>query len=201
MSVVMLIPPAAPPTPQATRTPLGLEPYWLPHASDFSPRIKALQRRDRSRNHRMERTGRPGRYTPRLHPDRSLVDRALQRHFGATPPPALATRPVKLAVLGSSTLGHLLPAIRVGALRRGLWVTTHEGDYGQYLQELADAGFSAARVPAGMRCCSRVRCRPSAARGASAGLEADQADALLEATLGQLRECWRQCPARRSAAR
>ena len=42
------------------------------------------------------------------------------------------------AVLGSSTLTHLLPAIRVGGLRRGLFISTYEGNYGQYLQELAD---------------------------------------------------------------
>ncbi len=96
-------------------------------------------------------------------------------------------------MLGSSTLGHLLPAIRVGALRRGLWVTTHEGDYGQYLQELADAGSAlhAFQPDAVLFAFDAAHLL----RGASAGLEADQADALLEATLAQLRECWRQARA------
>ncbi len=67
------------------------------------------------------------------------LDRALQARFGANPPAKLATKPVRLAVLGSSTTGHLLPPIRVGGLRRGLWVTCYEPDYGQYLQEVADA--------------------------------------------------------------
>ena len=63
-------------------------------------------------------------------------------------PETLATKKVRLAVLGSSTLTHLLPAIRVAGLRRGIWIDTYENDYGQYLQELSDAGLGAARVQA-----------------------------------------------------
>ncbi len=47
---------------------------------------------------------------------------------------------VRLALLGSSTLRHLIPGIRVAGLRRGLWVEVFEGDYGLYLQELLDDG-------------------------------------------------------------
>ena len=50
----------------------------------------------------------------------------------------LATKPVRLAVLGSSTLTHLLPAIRVAGLRRDIWIDTYENDYGQYWQELSE---------------------------------------------------------------
>lgn len=53
-------------------------------------------------------------------------------------PATLTTRKVRLAVLGSSTLAHLLPAIRTAGLRRGIWIDTYENDYGQYLQELSD---------------------------------------------------------------
>jgi hypothetical protein len=55
-------------------------------------------------------------------------------------PAILATKPVRLAVLGSATVSHLLSAICVGGLRRGLWVETYESDFGQYRQELADTG-------------------------------------------------------------
>ena len=55
-------------------------------------------------------------------------------------PETLATKKVRLAVLGSSTLAHLLPGIRVAGLRRGIWIDTYENDYGQYLQELSEAG-------------------------------------------------------------
>ncbi len=45
-----------------------------------------------------------------------------------------------MALLGSSTLKHLVPGIRVAGLRRGLWIEVYEAEYGQYLQELMDSG-------------------------------------------------------------
>ena len=90
---------------------------WLPVAEGWSARIKALDKLDDPAaawselialaNTRMDfiRTGR--------------LDRSLQRLFADAPPPKLATKPVRLAVLGSSTLTHLLPTLRVAALRRG----------------------------------------------------------------------------------
>jgi HAD superfamily phosphatase (TIGR01681 family) len=68
------------------------------------------------------------------------LDRRLTRLFGETAPPELATKPIRLAVLASSTIDHLLPAIRVGALRRNLWVKTYTCAYGQYSQELMTPG-------------------------------------------------------------
>ena len=53
-------------------------------------------------------------------------------------PDNLPTKNVRLAVLGSSTLAHLLPGIRAAGLRRGIWIDTYENDYGQYLQELSE---------------------------------------------------------------
>jgi hypothetical protein len=53
-----------------------------------------------------------------------------------SPPSGLATKPIRLAVLGSSMVDHLLPAIRVAGLRRGIWVETFTPDYGQYAQDL-----------------------------------------------------------------
>src|SRR5580698_10320595 len=55
-----------------------------------------------------------------------------------TGPETLATKKVRLAVLGSSTLTHLLPGIRVAGLRRGIWIDTYENAYGQFWQELSD---------------------------------------------------------------
>ncbi|MCE0521742.1 MAG: HAD-IIIC family phosphatase [Methylacidiphilales bacterium] len=66
------------------------------------------------------------------------LDRALQKRFRASAPGDLSTKPVRLAVLGSSTVEHLLPGIRIGALRRNLWVTTYTPAYGQFLPELLD---------------------------------------------------------------
>src|SRR5207237_5549183 len=68
----------------------------------------------------------------------NALDEIVARRFGAAPPKGLATKPVRLALLGSSTLAHLHAAIRVAGLRRGLWITIYENDYGQYWQELTD---------------------------------------------------------------
>ena len=55
-------------------------------------------------------------------------------------PAGLSTKPVRLAVLAASTTDHVLPAIRVAGLRRGISIDTYTPDYGQYAQELMDAG-------------------------------------------------------------
>ncbi len=74
--------------------------------------------------------------------DTLQLDRALQKRFGQSAPEGLTTKPVRLAVLGSSTVEQLLPGIRVGALRRDIWLTTYTASYGQYLQELLDSESS-----------------------------------------------------------
>jgi FkbH-like protein len=49
---------------------------------------------------------------------------------------------LRLAVLASSTVQHLLAGLRIGALRHGIELLIHEGDYGQYRQELMDTRSS-----------------------------------------------------------
>jgi len=63
------------------------------------------------------------------------LDRALGQYDFKDAP---GFSPVRLAVLGSSTIDHLLPAIRIGGLRRRLLIEVHSGSYGQYRQELLD---------------------------------------------------------------
>src|ERR1700724_2974324 len=46
---------------------------------------------------------------------------------------------LRLAILASSTVDHLAPAIRVAGLRRGLLIDVYVGAYGQYRQEVLDA--------------------------------------------------------------
>ncbi len=65
------------------------------------------------------------------------LDRVLTRLYPA-PPPDLATVPVRLALLGSSTLDHLVPGLRVAALRRGLHLTVQTAEYGQYASAFTD---------------------------------------------------------------
>lgn len=54
------------------------------------------------------------------------------------PPDGIGARRARVAVLATSTVDHLLPALRVGGLRRGLWIDTYTPAYGQYTQELMD---------------------------------------------------------------
>lgn len=108
--------------------------HWLPDRSDWLQTLQSIDGTDAASwdalrglaNSRIDflRTNR--------------LDRVLLRLFGAEPPAHLATKPVRLAVLGASTVDHLLPGLRGGALRRGLHLTTYVGDYGQYFQELND---------------------------------------------------------------
>src|SRR5215831_9096461 len=52
---------------------------------------------------------------------------------------------VKLAILASTTVHHLVPGIRVGGLRRGVLIDAHVGGYGQQRQELLDPASSVRR--------------------------------------------------------
>ncbi len=67
----------------------------------------------------------------------NALDEALRR-IVTTPPAQVGAKTMRLAMLGSATLRHLQPAIRVGGLRRGIFIDVYENEYGQYLQELSD---------------------------------------------------------------
>jgi len=116
------------------------------------------------------------------------LDQALRRALPGRPP-GVGTRPERLALLGSATMGHLVPAIRVGGLRRGLWIDIYENEFGQYWQELTDPDSALHEF------------RPSTvlvaldayhvAAGIDAGLEAEAAAAALDDVAARLREVWR----------
>jgi FkbH-like protein len=67
------------------------------------------------------------------------LDRALGR---LTLEPGSGFAVVRLAVLASSTINHLSPAIRVAGLRRRMMIDVHMGAYGQYRQDLLDSDSS-----------------------------------------------------------
>ena len=93
--------------------------YWLPTVPDWRDRLRALPD-DRAAAWEQA----VALANARLNfVQTNNLDDALRRRVTA-PPAGLATRPVRLAVLGSATLSHLLPAIRVGGLRRGIWIDT-----------------------------------------------------------------------------
>jgi FkbH-like protein len=68
----------------------------------------------------------------------NALDEVVRRTTSLVPPAGTGTKPVRLAILGSSTLAHLHAPIRVAGLRRNIWIETYENNYGQYLQELLD---------------------------------------------------------------
>jgi FkbH-like protein len=158
--------------------------HWLPTQPDWRPRLDALGADPATvwedavalANARLDFLS-----TNRL-------DAKLRALFPA-PPAGLAAKPVRLALLGSSTLTHLHAAVRVACLRRGLWADTFEGDFGQYIQDLSDRAsslhrfqptailfaFDAAHVTAGI----------SAALGPAAEAAA------LDELCGRIRDVWR----------
>ena len=104
------------------------------------------------------------------------VDRALGRMLKEDEGARASLPRVRLGVLGTSTVGHLLPGIRVAALARGLLVEVYEGGYGMVQAELMDAG-------SGLRAF-----RPEVVlllfdAHAVAGMGVD-------GTLGMMRDCW-----------
>src|SRR5260370_15179246 len=106
---------------------------WLPIAPDFRSDLRAALD-----------TPRPTECLERLASLASFrlgfletvqLDRALGR-LGVKEAPGFL--PIRLAVLASSTIDHLLPAIRVAGLRRRLLIDIYSGGYGQYRQDLLD---------------------------------------------------------------
>ena len=105
--------------------------HWLPPPPpDWRARVRALQSWDQATGLAQFRLG-------------FAATNALDEAAGRLgKPAALHGKPVRLALLGSATTGHLHAGIRVAGLRRGIHVTVHEGEFGQYMQELSDPGGS-----------------------------------------------------------
>jgi len=109
---------------------------WLPEDPDWRPKLRALAKAEGDiwndavalANFRIDFTR------------TNAIDEVVRRRYKDAPPAGTGTKPVRLAVLGSSTLAHLHAPIRVAGLRRGIWIETYENNYGQYLQELLDPG-------------------------------------------------------------
>jgi FkbH-like protein len=107
---------------------------WLPKPTDFRGELKAaLQIRDRAEG--LEKL--VGLAQQRLGlVDTIQLDRALTAIMSGA---KSGFSSLRLAILASSTVDHLSPAIRVGGLRRRLLIDIHTGAYGQYRQDLLDA--------------------------------------------------------------
>ncbi len=115
---------------------------WLPEPTGWSDRIGQLEAAQPSAlGHADDLWGLLGQLA-RTRLDFLRTERLasqISRLF-PNPPSDLMGKPVRLAILGSSTLSHLEGSIRVAGLRRGLHVQTYVCPYDLYLQDLLDAG-------------------------------------------------------------
>ena len=159
--------------------------YWLPELADWRERLRGLGKNGAPAwdeavalaNSRLDfiRT--------------NALDQTVAAALGGTPPKELATKPIRLALLGSSTMAHLHAAIRVAGLRRGLWIEIYENDYGQYWQELTDQSSALYEFQPTTVLLALDAHHLSA--GLGTGLGTTDADHLFGEANGRIRECWR----------
>ena len=114
-------------------TPRGQTMIWLPVAPDFRGDFRAALDRARP-TECLEGLASLAAYRLGFL-ETVQLGRALDR-LGLKEAPGFL--PIRLAILASSTIDHLSPAIRVAGLRRKLLIDVHSGGYGQYRQELLD---------------------------------------------------------------
>jgi FkbH-like protein len=160
--------------------------YWLPEVADWRGRLRSL----------LELTGGEAwdeavalANTRLDFIKTNALDQAVSRIFGEAPEKSLGLKPIRLALLGSSTMAHLHAAIRVAGLRRGLWITIYENDYGQYWQEFSDpaSGLSAFKPTLMLLALDAHHL----AAGAGAHVSPEGADHLFNEVVSRIRECWR----------
>jgi len=104
---------------------------------------------------------------------------------------------VRLALLGSHTLDHLAPAIRLGGLRHGLAIATHLGEYGQYRSVLLAGNpalddFAPTHVLLALDLASTLSALPMAAGY-------DEVDQAIAAAVNAMRGWWQRIRSRWNA--
>jgi FkbH-like protein len=157
---------------------------WLPTGDNFRPRLKALSAAGDDLWAQAVALANTQLDFVRT----NALDVAVRARVGDSVPAKLAAKPVRLALLGSSTLAHLHAGIRVGGLRRNMLFGTYENDYGQYLQELTDTGSALhAFAPTAVLFAFDAR---HLTQGLHAGLQGDDVDRLLEEVVARIETCW-----------
>ena len=112
--------------------------YWLPNHPNFKKALKDLKKSPESpleklnqlrhlANHNLDFT------------ETNRLDNRLQQVLSQLEDIPVGFATLKLAILSSSTVEHLPPGIRVGALRRGLLVEIYVAPYNQYHQEILNS--------------------------------------------------------------
>jgi predicted enzyme involved in methoxymalonyl-ACP biosynthesis len=106
--------------------------YWLPECADFRDRLRALK----GSEHPWDDAVKLAHFNLDFVKTNNLdaaIEAVLKAHAHSKP-----GKPVRLAILSSSTTTHLHAGLRVAGLRRNMPVEIYENNYGQYWQELAD---------------------------------------------------------------
>ena len=157
---------------------------WLPDVVDWRPRLRAIISNPASAwqdagslaNTRLDfvRT--------------NALDQAVFGALDGMMPGGLATKPVRLAILGSATFAHLQPAIRVAGLRRNIHITIYENNYGQYIQELTDtqSALHAFQPNVVLLALDAI----DITGGLNASMQQDEVDAALAAVQNRIKQCW-----------
>ncbi len=150
---------------------------WLPEIADYRALLKQA----------------PGAWDVLLRLARSRLDfvrtNAVDAALAAHENPQFTGKPIRLAVLSSCTVTQLLPAIRVGGLRREIGIAVHEGDFGQYWQELNET--HAALYEFQPNATLIALDAHHLAAGVNAAMLAPDAAAALEEIQTRIVQCWR----------
>jgi FkbH-like protein len=158
---------------------------WLPVATDFRAALRAA-RMAASPAERLD-----GLAALAQHRLNYLETISLDRVLGDVGPDLRSAMPMtRLALLASSTVDHLIPGIRVGALRRRLLAECYVGTYGQYRQELlqSSSALHAFKPDTVLFSISAGDAIASIPLGASRS----EAEDALSRTIRELRELWSQ---------
>jgi FkbH-like protein len=111
-----------------------LDHYWLPECPNWKESLAAARQAAEPWPQLVELARKRLDFVKTNQLDQLLLDSFPEQHINYLP-----RKPIRLAVLGSCTVAHLLPGLRVAALRRGLHLQVYVTPYGQYQQELFDS--------------------------------------------------------------
>jgi FkbH-like protein len=158
---------------------------WLPEANDWRKEFKSISGNDFERATKLIALARY-----RLDFIRTnSIDATFARLAEGAQLSGFTAKPVRLAILGSCTFAQLHPAIRVAGLRREIFVSIYEGEFGQYWQELTDPSASIHEFKPNTILFALDGYHLAA--GINASMTAPEVDVTLEEALKRIRECWR----------
>jgi FkbH-like protein len=158
---------------------------WLPPPTDFRHSLKSalaacdpMERLERLYALSQFRLG----FVETIQLDNALKGTALESVSGFTR--------IRLAILASSTVDHLLPGIRIAGLRRKLLFELYIGSFGQYRQELFDLASGLHRFKPEITLVT-LGCRETIAAVPLAA-SAQEAQRVVSSAIADLVTLWRQ---------